>query len=330
MSARISPLWWPVMVLGSPILVPLLTAKTVTFRRNVKSSRIANQARRSAMVKMDIPPVDTFRWTVLVEQRTRPGFLGDAAVSYLLETDAGRTLLDVGFGATTKALAHNAAKLDFTIDQIDAMVLSHLHLDHMGGLAAQKAATVHWPESLGKPRPDTPCFLPDAAKAPGFSCAVIEKPSLLPTGLATTGPIARAMFVTGLIQEQALIVNLRGKGLVVITGCGHQTVPALLDAVRRISDEPIYAVGGGLHFPLAEGRWQAAGIDFQRLLGTGKPPWMKIQSADIDRAITALNDAKPERVLLSAHDTDDEAIALFERHLDANVEVLEAGAQYEF
>ena len=98
--------------------------------------------------------------------------------------------------------------------------------------------------------------------------------------------------------------------------------------VRRLSDEPLYAFGGGLHFPVTRGRGSYAGIQLQMLAGTGGPPWRRITDDDLTRAITTSNKAAPKRVYLSAHDTGDHARARMKVEIEAEVEVLKAGATY--
>ena len=174
----------------------------------------------------------------------------------------------------------------------------------------------------------TPCYLPDAAVAEGFSAEVVEGPKMLTAGIGTTGPLARSLFFLGLCEEQALIARMPNKGLVVITGCGHPTIEVILEMVRRLSDEPLYAIAGGLHFPVTKSRFQRHGIQFQMFLGTGKPPWQRIGDEDLSRAIGTINEAGPKRVLLSAHDTCDHALDRLSGELDAETTVLEAGRTY--
>jgi 7,8-dihydropterin-6-yl-methyl-4-(beta-D-ribofuranosyl)aminobenzene 5'-phosphate synthase len=100
--------------------------------------------------------------------------------------------------------------------------------------------------------------------------------------------------------------------------------------VRRLSNEPIYAICGGLHFPVTGGRGNRAGIQFQTIFGTGKPPWQRITDEDLSRTIATINSADPKRVYLSVHDTCDHALGRMMRELDAEVEVLRAGATYLF
>ena len=152
----------------------------------------------------------------------------------------------------------------------------------------------------------------------------------MPAGIATTGPLARSLFFFGYTEEQALVIRLKGKGLVVITGCGHPTIEVILDMVQRLSDEPIHAICGGLHFPIRGSRGQKAGINFQTILGTGKPPWSPINDKDLEHAIGAINAAKPQIVMLSAHDTCDHSLMRMQQEINADVRVLKAGRTYSF
>jgi 7,8-dihydropterin-6-yl-methyl-4-(beta-D-ribofuranosyl)aminobenzene 5'-phosphate synthase len=50
------------------------------------------------------------------------------------------------------------------------------------------------------------------------------------------------------LDDQALIVNVSGRGLVVITGCGHAGVVNIARYARRLcGGEPLYALLGGFH-----------------------------------------------------------------------------------
>jgi 7,8-dihydropterin-6-yl-methyl-4-(beta-D-ribofuranosyl)aminobenzene 5'-phosphate synthase len=129
---------------------------------------------------------------VLVDGKAEDGFLEDAGVSWLFRTDRGSLLFDVGFGPERPALAHNAEKLGVTLPEIGALAISHLHLDHMGGLAALRAGQVRLPEELGSAKGQK-CYLPAAAVADGFGCEVVTAPRVLSAGVAMTGPLGETV-----------------------------------------------------------------------------------------------------------------------------------------
>ncbi|WP_299983732.1 MBL fold metallo-hydrolase [Desulfobacula sp.] len=329
MNYRISPLWWPFLAISSPVIAPWLYVKNQKFKKNRLKAETQNRKRIKQANLLDLPELDFLELTVLVEWSAKKGFLGDAGVSYLFKTDKGTLLFDVGFGPTRPAFYHNAGKLKFHMDQADALVISHLHCDHMGGMAAQRNRQVSIPEQL-MPSSPIPCFLPDAAQASGFDTQVINKPEVLPSGIATTGPLARSLFLFGLTEEQALIARVKDKGLVVFTGCGHPTIEVILKMVGQLFHEPIYAIGGGLHFPISDGRGNRIGIRFQTIIGTGKPPWKRIADSDLDKTITAINKTGPKQVFLSGHDTCDHSLDRMTRQLEADTKILTAGETYMF
>jgi 7,8-dihydropterin-6-yl-methyl-4-(beta-D-ribofuranosyl)aminobenzene 5'-phosphate synthase len=329
MSFRISPVWWPVLAVASPVIVPWLLIRNRHFQEDRVQASELNQERISQAEPLEMPELDYVELTVLVELKTKEGFMGDAGVSYWFKTELGSMLYDVGFGSTHPALTHNAAKLGFNLDQVEALTISHLHCDHMGGISAQRSRQVTVPDELMSSELKL-CFLPDRAEAKGFKAELLERPQMLTAGIASTGPLARSLFMLGFTEEQALLARVKDKGLVVFTGCGHPTIEVILEMVRRLSNEPLYAVCGGLHFPVTGGRGNRAGIQFQMMIGTGKPAWQRITDEDLSRTIAAINGAGPKRVYLSGHDTCDHALGRMMRELDAETEVLKAGATYRF
>lgn len=329
MAFRLSPVWWPVLAVASPVIVPWLLVRNRHFQEDRTRAAELNQKRISQAEPLEMPELDFLELTVLVEWKADEGFIGDPGVSYLFKTDLGSMLYDVGFGPTRPALTHNAARLGFSLDQVEALAISHLHGDHIGGIPAQRSRQVTVPDKLMSPELK-PCFLPDRAEAKGFKAKLVEKPQLLTAGIASTGPLARSLFLFGYTEEQALLARVKDKGLAVFTGCGHPTIKVILEMVGRLSNEPLYVVGGGLHFPVTGGRGDRAGIQFQTIMGTGKPPWQRITNEDLSRTIAAINGAGPKKVYLSGHDTCDYALDRMKRELKAETEVLKAGATYRF
>ncbi len=97
-----------------------------------------------------------------------------------------------------------------------------------------------------------------------------------------------------------------------------------------MSDTKIYAIGGGLHFPLKKGRGNYCGIQAQRIMGTGKKPWGNISRQDMESTIKLINESGAEKVFLSSHDSCDDALGIFfEKELKAKTCILTAGESYE-
>ncbi len=58
-----------------------------------------------------------------------------------------------------------------------------------------------------------------------------------------------------ILDDQALVLNVRGKGLVVLTGCGHAGIVNIVRYARKLTGvDRVYAVIGGFHLngPLFE------------------------------------------------------------------------------
>lgn len=108
----------------------------------------------------DLGEVDEVSILPLVERLTAEGsgLAGEPGVSYLIRAGATRVLFDSGLsgGRPDSALARNAATLGAGLGQLDVVVISHLHADHVGGLhvPVHAAGTPLMPQAvLGSPHP---------------------------------------------------------------------------------------------------------------------------------------------------------------------------------
>ena len=191
-----------------------------------------------------------------------------------------RVLFDAGI--TTDGLIENMLRLELSPHDIDIIVLSHGHWDHttgMHGLAAALGRTqlpvVLHPEFWNRRRVALPgrepIELPSTSRSAldgaGFDVVERQQPSFLLDGsLLVTGEVDRTTeFERGMpshqahrdgrwqpdpliLDDQALVANVRGRGLVVLTGCGHSGIVNILRYVRRLTGhDQIHAVLGGFH-----------------------------------------------------------------------------------
>jgi 7,8-dihydropterin-6-yl-methyl-4-(beta-D-ribofuranosyl)aminobenzene 5'-phosphate synthase len=275
---------------------------------------------------LDLEPVECLTVTPLVDARTAGAELaGEAGVSYLVEAGDAGVLFDLGLnarGETPSPLQRNAAALGVDLDVMDAVVISHRHLDHVGGFRAQRAHSFVLP-GVRLEKAEVPIYLPEPLQHPTANVQVVERPQRIAPGVATIGPIARALFLMGWTPEQALAVNLAGKGIVLIVGCGHQGVRRIVERAEALFDEPLYGLVGGLHFPVT-------GSAVQRIAGADRPPWEPLTKDDVHEVIRYLQDKGLKRVALSPHDSCDWSLSAFKEAWGSDFDVVTVGQRIEF
>ena len=184
-------------------------------------------------------------------------------------------------GSSSNGVIENARRMDIDLKEVETLILSHGHYDHSGGLLSSLNAIgrvglsiiVH--EDMFKTRgvanPDgTIRMFPEFATKKELSAAkliVAKQPYLVADDrVLITGEIPReTSFEKGYLQHRALvnglwqpdplilddraiIINVKGKGLVVISGCAHAGIINTLNYAKRITGiAETYAVIGGFH-----------------------------------------------------------------------------------
>jgi 7,8-dihydropterin-6-yl-methyl-4-(beta-D-ribofuranosyl)aminobenzene 5'-phosphate synthase len=219
------------------------------------------------------------------------GLVAEHGFSVLVTTERGGTAHRILFdaGLSPDALVTNMRRLGIDPRDVEIIVLSHGHSDHTTGLdgfiravgRASVPVLIHpdfWSRRRvlipGRDPVELPTTSRRALEGSGFTVIEERRPSfLLDHSVLITGEVDRTSgFEPGfppqqalldgqwqpdplVLDDQALILNVRDKGLVVLTGCGHAGIVNITRYARSLTGiEQLYAVLGGFHLggPLFE------------------------------------------------------------------------------
>lgn len=219
------------------------------------------------------------RITTLSENTAQLGFIGEWGLSILVQTESARVLLDTGLSTSA---VYNADLMGIDFSSIDAIVLSHAHGDHTGGLRdvlrrVRKPVQVIAHPDIWIPKyvvygetsryAGIP-FMKEDLESLGASFNLTKKPFKISDDIMTTGEIEMTtgyetiddrlfvkkgnnMVPDPLADDLALIVKT-SEGLILITGCAHRGIVNTVRHVQKITGgEYIHTIIGGTHLMVA-------------------------------------------------------------------------------
>lgn len=281
------------------------------YKRNIHMADSIWESDQVNLKIMDIGETEKFEIIPLVDWFTSNDSLkGENGVSYLIKTDEANILFDLGVNLKANhpsPLLHNMSKLEVTMDDIDMIVVSHNHADHIGGpkwSASNTFSLTNYQMDLNK----IPVYTPNKMTYPGLNPTHTPNPIKITKGVATIGVIHKPIFLNN-IAEQALAINVKGKGIVIVSGCGHQSIEKIIQRTEILFEEPIYGMLGGFHYPMEESRnitW------IYKYFVVDKMPWERLTDDDINNNIKLLKNKGVELIGFSGHDSCDKSLKLFE------------------
>ena len=262
--------------------------------------------------------------------RINLNFKSGHGLSLLINYSGKKYLFDAG---ANKKLVYNATKMGETLNDLEAVIISHGHSDHTGGLRYLKSgnAPIYTAEGVTLPHylkilttflyvgipkneilkmhENLHTIKTKTELAPSFH--------IIPLGKAnsTTKNLYKKMddkFVYDDFSDELLVVIEQEDGLSVFTGCSHHGIIDMMEiALETFPTKPIKYLIGGFHM---------IGIPYINNLGLPEQEVMKIGNK--------LNDSRVEKIL-TCHCTGSKAFTILKTQLGNKLEAIKTGQHLE-
>jgi 7,8-dihydropterin-6-yl-methyl-4-(beta-D-ribofuranosyl)aminobenzene 5'-phosphate synthase len=228
----INAIWKIKACLAAIILVLIMAAGTDFLKAQGGDDKMDQAVLKSSKVY----DLEDIRITIIYYNKsTLEGIKEAWGFSCLIEGLEKKILFDTG--GDGGILLENIEKLGIEVSEIDIIIISHNHWDHVGGLD----------DVLRQYSDLDVCILPsffsnikDTIKSSGARLIEMDEPFEVIRGVHTTGKMGIE------IEEQAIIINM-DEGLMVITGCAHPGVENIAEKSKELLNREILLVLGGFH-----------------------------------------------------------------------------------
>ncbi|MEM3387551.1 MAG: MBL fold metallo-hydrolase, partial [Nitrososphaerales archaeon] len=228
--------------------------------------------------------------TTIIENSTsmdKPKLTAQHGLSLLVKVDLdGSNKMTILFdtGPSSETVLYNIDAMNIDLSAVDLIFLSHGHYDHTSALLSvlkkigKKIPIIAHP-NIFKPKLRVephlkyiglPFKQAEAEEAGGIML-LAKNPITLAKGVLTSGEIERntpfekttnfhtieeeRFIEDNLPDDQALIIEVEGKGITVISGCAHSGIINTVKQAQRLTTiKEIHLVAGGFHLEKADNK----------------------------------------------------------------------------
>lgn len=196
-------------------------------------------------------------------------FLGEPALSIYIENVGKKYLFDTGY---SDVYVKNAAAMKLSLDNLDAVIISHGHNDHTGGLA-------YFPQNQSRPKLIAHPGIMDVKRAEGmnisipvsedylrakFTLVFTKEPYWLDESLVFLGEIPRtnnfenkeavgelccgSCWQGDYVLDDSALAYCSGDGIYIITGCSHAGICNIVEYAKKVTGKSLVkGIIGGFH-----------------------------------------------------------------------------------